>query len=111
MSSVYDNTSNIIRSDFREISLSDSGTFSLAEEQAKKITVFNDSEFKVRVYKTQQEAFAATTSGTSDATGVFIGLEDGISFTIPGATNPKFISLQKDLSTDPNYKIKYIIER
>ena len=49
MASIYDNTANIFRSDFRQMSITDSGTFSLTSEEAKKVTVFNDAGYKIRV--------------------------------------------------------------
>lgn len=109
MPSIYDNTPNIFRSDFKELSLTDSGTFSLPEDGAKKVTIFNDAGYKVRVYKTND--YAATTSGTSNATGIYIGIEDGISFTVPGVADAKNISIQKDVSANPTFSLKYILER
>jgi hypothetical protein len=109
MASVYDNSPNIFKSEFKQISLTDSGTFSLSNETAKKITIFNDAGYKVRVYKTNN--FDTTTSGTSSADGVFIGVEDGISYTIPGVGHGDQISVQKDVHTNPTFSVKYILEK
>jgi len=114
MASIYDNTANIFRSDFRQMSITDSGTFSLTSEETKKVTVFNDAGYKIRVYKTDNQtgnAFLATSSGTSQAEGIYLNIEDGISFTIPGVSNANHISVQKDNKDNPTLEIKYILER
>jgi len=109
MASVYDNSPNIFKSEFKEISLTDSGTFSLSNETAKKLTIFNDAGYKVRVYITNDSN--STTSGTSNSDGVYIGVEDGISYTIPGVGYGSHISLQKDVHTNPTFSVKYILEK
>ena len=116
MPSIYNNTSNIYRSDFRSITLTDSGTFSLPSEVAKKIAIFNDSTTVVRVYKTENptgDAFSSTISGTSNVDGVYITLEDGVSYDIPGIGNTDQVSVQKKFHNDAvnPFLIRYIVER
>ena len=58
---------------------------------------------------------ATTTSGTSNANGVYIGVEDGVTFNVAGIGNSNQISLQMDspLHFDSAgkgpYEVKYII--
>ena len=111
MASIYDNTSNIYRTDFRSISLTDSGTFSLPSEKGKEVQVFNDSNYLIRVYKTDYGSGrgTATFSGTSDTAGVYLGLEAGRVYTINGLGNAEQVSLQKDNHLNPTLDIKYIL--
>ena len=109
MASIYNNTTNIYRSDFRSMDLTDSGTFSFPSEESRQVQVFNDAGFKVRVYKT--DSVTATTSGTSTATGVFLGIEDGAVYDINGIANCQEISIQKDNHLNADFTIKYIISR
>jgi hypothetical protein len=116
MPSIYNNTSNIYRSDFRSITLTDSGTFSFPSEIAKKVAIFNDSTTVVRVYKTENltgDAFSSTISGTSNVDGVYITLEDGVSYDVFGIGNTSHISVQKKFYNDPvnPFVVRYIVER
>ena len=107
MSSIYDTTSNDYSSHFRSINITDSGTFSLNAEAVPKVSIYNDGGEKVRVYKT--ENYTATTSGTSNATGIWIGVEDGVTFNVAGIGNSDQVSVQMHNSSKTPYELKYII--
>jgi len=107
MASIYDTTANDYSSHFRSVSITDSGTFELADEAVPKLSVYNDGGEKVRVYKTENHT--ATTSGTSNAVGVYIGVEDGVTFNIGGIGNSNQISVQMDDSSTTPYDLKYIV--
>ena len=114
MPSIYNNSSNIYRSDFKSVTLTDIGTFSLPEDIAKSITIFQDSNTLIRVFKTTNtsgNAFSATSTGTSDCDGIHILLEDGVAFDVPGVANANEISLQLDNVNDVPTSVKYIVER
>ena len=53
MASLYDNTSNTYRTDFRSTLITDSGTFSLPSEDTKLVQIFNDIGGVLRIYKTE----------------------------------------------------------
>jgi hypothetical protein len=107
MASIYDTTANDYSSHFRSINITDSGTFKLLDEAARKLSVHNDGGEKVRVYKTENHN--ATTSGTSNAVGVYIGVEDGVTFNVAGIGNGNQISVQMDTSSATPYDLKYIV--
>jgi hypothetical protein len=113
MASIYDTTPNDYSSEFRSITITDSGTFELQDEAVRKVSLYNDGDHKIRVYKTND--YTATTSGTSNAYGVYIGVEDGITFNVAGVGNSNQISAQMDSSThfkSPSkgpYELKYIV--
>ena len=79
----------------------------MADEAVPKLSVYNDGGEKVRVYKTENHT--ATTSGTSNAVGVYIGVEDGVTFNVAGIGNADQISVQMETSTATPYDLKYIV--
>tara|TARA_Y100001963_G_scaffold154461_1_gene243278 strand:- start:2199 stop:2528 length:330 start_codon:yes stop_codon:yes gene_type:complete len=109
MGSIYNNTTNIYWSEFKSMDLTDSGTFSFPSDEAKQVQIFNDAGYKIRVYKT--DSLTATTSGTSNSTGVWLGLEDGSTYDINGIGNANHVSIQKDSSANPTFAIKYILSK
>ena len=113
MASIYDTTANEYSSEFRSITITDSGTYELQNEAVKKASIYNDGEEKIRVYKTND--YTSTISGTSNADGVYIGVEDGVTFNVAGIGNSNQISVQMDSAAHfdaPSkgpYELKYII--
>jgi len=113
MASLYDNTSNIYRTDFKSVPITDSGTFSLPAGTAKQVQIFNDHTQVIRIYKTSNVELNATISGTSNCTGVFLEIEDGNSYDINGVGNAQEISIQKKLHTAVplTFDLKYVISK
>jgi len=107
MASIYDNSPQEKGTEFKSINLSDSGTFQLIQEAVPKLAIHNDGGERVRIYKTENHT--ATTSGTSNATGVYIGVEDGVTFTIAGIGNCDQISAQLENHLKAPYELKYIV--
>ena len=44
MASIYDTTANEYSSEFRSITITDSGTYELQNEAVKKASIYNDGE-------------------------------------------------------------------
>tara|TARA_Y100000310_G_C20639188_1_gene792903 strand:- start:857 stop:1201 length:345 start_codon:yes stop_codon:yes gene_type:complete len=114
MASLYDNTQNIYRTDFRSLSVTDSGTFALPDDEAKQVQIFNDAAQVIRIYKTENEtgnAYLSTISGTSNTDSVYLELEDGNTYDINGIGNANNISVQKKTYNAANFVLKYVISR
>ena len=125
MASIYDRTNNVYFQDYREVTLSNSGWFKLIDEDAKIITIYNESNYAVNIAKTsektdpghtlsvaQQAAYTTPiVSGTALVTGRSITVEDGNWFEVKGISNGNQVSFRKALHTSPSYNVKYIIEK
>ena len=129
MGSLYDRTSNIYFSEYREISLTNSGYFNLPSEEAKLITIWNDSNHVISVAKTTDETYQALgpwadsydaarkagdkliVSGNAYVTGRALLIEDDIIYQVKGVSNANQVSVRKHAHTQPDYGVKYIVEK
>ena len=123
--SVYGNSNNIYTSEYREISLTNSGYFYLPDEDAKQITVINVSSYAIEVAKTNSTTYKPVVlgtpyegecshcypSGTSYVDGISVTLEDSNSFQARGIINANQVSLRKSVKTSPTLQIQYVLER
>ena len=107
MASIYNNSPNDYSSEFRSVTLTDSGTFELQNEEVPKVSLWNDGGQPIRVFKTND--YTTTTSGTSNAYGTWIGVEDGVTFNMVGLGNSNQISVQLQNYNKYPYELKYIV--
>ena len=131
MGSLYDTTSNIYFSEYREISLTNSGYFKLPDENAKLVTVWNDSNNVIQVAKTTDQTYKALAedftyfageaarlagdklivSGDAYVTGRSLVIEDDIIYQVKGVSNANQVSIRKHAHSTTNHSVKYIIEK
>ena len=129
MGSLYDRTNNIYFSEYREVHLSSSGYFKLADEEAKTVTVWNDSNNVIQVAKTTEQTYQALgpwatdyasarkagdaliVSGTAYVTGRSLVLEDDIIYQMKGISNANQVSIRKNAKNVGDHSVKYIVEK
>ena len=135
MGSIYDRTSNIYRSNFKQVRLTNTGYFGLENEEAKIVTVFNmqpgagnDQIDVAKVDGSNIEVDSAPAwpwekwmgthnvaahgaSGTAYVTGVAFTLEEGMSFQVRGIGNANQIAVKKSSHLNSDLNVKYVIEK
>jgi hypothetical protein len=125
MASIYSNDMNIYSSEYREISLTNSGYFCLPEEPAKQITIINVAANSIEVAKTTDTTYKpmkaldlyggecawCSPSGTAYVNGISVTLEDSSSFQARGIINANQVSLRKSVKTAPTLQIQYVVEK
>ena len=119
MGGVYNNAGNIYFSEFREIELTNSGYFYFPDEDARLVTIHNDSNNAIEIAKTTSTTYQSLlerdqyqpASGTAYVEGNSITVEDGMSFQVRGIPNANHVSIRKAVKTAPTLHVKYIIEK
>jgi len=125
MGSLYDNSANVYSSEYREVSLTNSGFFYLTDEPARLVTVINLSNNSVEVAKTTSTTYQpikavdlyngecawCSPSGSAYVDGISVRLEDGASFQARGISNANQVSIRKSVKTSPTLQVQYVVER
>ena len=135
MGSLYDRTSNIYDSNFRQIDLTHSGYHALPDEPCKFVTIHNhqiDVDYDIKVAKVDAQANLLNggkyywdgcqdirdaggsyceSSGTAYVIGVGMTLEEGFSFEVRGITNANQVALAKGYYLDPTLPVRYVVEK
>ena len=132
MASIYDRTSNIYKSEFRNISLTNSGFFVLPDEDAKFVTIHNHQPVTTHSIDVAKISIPVPNpitypwdvthgthnvdvwgaSGTAYVTGISMVLEDGFSFKVNGISNANEVAIRKHThNLGGDYQVQYVVER